>query len=79
MSNKTLIYLASLINDSDKLTVLEKDILLSRIKGKTLKKIGKKYKISAERVRQKEEIAVGKLKKKMYQMVLFNKSYRVNN
>ena len=78
MSNKTIIHFVSQIKNSEKLTLKEKDILLNRIKGKTLEKIGKKYGLTAERIRQKEEAALLKLKKKIYQMILFNKIEKNN-
>lgn len=73
MGNQTLAYFSSLIADSNKLNRKEKEILLKRVEGKHLRKIGKKYKISAERVRQIEEVAIKKLLKKIYQLMLFEK------
>ncbi|OGH11960.1 MAG: hypothetical protein A2857_05935 [Candidatus Levybacteria bacterium RIFCSPHIGHO2_01_FULL_36_15] len=72
-ANKTVGYLLSLIKSSDKLNAREKDILTGRIKGETLKKIGKRYEVTAERIRQKEEEAILKLKKNIYQLILFSK------
>lgn len=72
MGNKTLGYFISIINNaSDRLSSKEKDILIKRVKGKTLKKIGRKYKVTAERIRQLEEKALTKLLKKIYQLMLF--------
>lgn len=71
--NQTLIYFTSLIQDSEKLNKKEKDILIKRIRGRHLRKIGRKYKVSAERVRQIEETAIKKLLKKIYQLMLFEK------
>lgn len=73
MSNKTVIYFESLIKESNKLNQKEKEILIKRVEGKTLQEIGKKYKITAERVRQKEEKAIIKFMKKFYQLLLFEK------
>lgn len=73
MGNKTIGYFILLIEGSDKLNKKEKDILVKRVKGKTLKKISKKYKVSAERIRQIEEIAIIKFMKKIYQLLLFDK------
>lgn len=73
MGNKTVGYFIAIIESSDKLNKREKDILIKRTKGKTLKKIGRKYKITAERIRQIEEVAIAKLLKKIYQLMLFDK------
>lgn len=73
MRNKTVNYFKSLIEKSDKLKPKEKEILLKRLDGKTLERIGKKYKVSAERIRQIEEVALIKLMKKIYQLLLFEK------
>lgn len=73
MRNKTICYFKSLIEVSNKLNEKEKEILIRRAEGKTLKEIGKKYKITAERVRQKEEVAIIRFMKKFYQLLLFEK------
>lgn len=74
MGNKTIGYFILLIEGSDKLNKKEKDILVKRVKGKTLKKISKKYRVSAERIRQIEEIAIKKFLKKIYQLILFKET-----
>ena len=74
MRNKTVSHFISIINASNKIDEKEKEILIGRIKGETLDKIGKKYKITAERIRQKENIAIEKFIKKIYQLILFDKS-----
>ena len=73
MNNRTIAYFTSLIQKSDKLKDKEKVILLLRLRRKTLEKIGKKYKVSGERVRQIESVALMKLIKKIYQLVLFDR------
>ncbi|MFH1832596.1 MAG: sigma factor-like helix-turn-helix DNA-binding protein [Candidatus Levyibacteriota bacterium] len=73
MGNKTIGYFVSLIESSDKLNKKEKDILVKRVKGKILEKIGKKYRLSAERIRQIEKVALIKFMKKIYQLLLFDK------
>lgn len=73
MGNQTIKYFVSIIQNSKRLSAKEKDILTKRAKGKTLLKIGKKYKITAERIRQIEEKAIIKLLKKIYQLMLFDK------
>ncbi|MDP2649629.1 MAG: sigma factor-like helix-turn-helix DNA-binding protein [bacterium] len=71
MRNKTIAHFKSIIENSSKLNNKEKDILIKRIEGNTLETIGKKYKISAERVRQKEEVAIIKFVRKICQLLLF--------
>lgn len=71
MGNQTIHYFKQIIERSDKLNKKEKEILIKRIRGKTLEEIGKKYKVTAERIRQIEEIAIKKFLKKIYQLVLF--------
>lgn len=71
MGNKTITYFISIIAESNKLNKREKDILIKRARGKTLKKIGKKYKLTAERIRQIEAVAIVKFLKKIYQLMLF--------
>lgn len=73
MGNKTIGHFVSIITESNKLNKREKEILIKRTKGKTLKKIGRKYKITAERIRQIEEVAIAKLLKKIHQLMLFDK------
>ncbi|RJQ28026.1 hypothetical protein C4577_00150 [Candidatus Parcubacteria bacterium] len=74
MRNQTVEYLVSTINKSDKLSEKEKEVLTKRARGDTLEKIGKRYRITAERVRQIEEAAIIKFMKKIYQLLLFEKS-----
>lgn len=73
MGNKTVGYFISIIAESNKLNKREKDILIKRARGKTLKKIGRKYKLTAERIRQIEAVAIVKFLKKIYQLMLFDK------
>lgn len=73
MGNKTIGYFISIIQSSSRITDKEKDILIKRVKGIHLRKIGRKYKITAERIRQIEEKAIEKLLKKIYQLMLFEK------
>ncbi|GEM_PF-2030321 len=72
MGNQTILYFISLIKNSKELKRKEKDILIKRIKNNPLHKIGKKYKLSAERVRQIEERAIFKFLKKACQLMLFD-------
>lgn len=72
MSSQTLRYFNSIINNAKELNRKEKDILIKRLKDTTLEKIGKKYKVSGERVRQIEENAIAKFIKKMIQLMLFD-------
>jgi len=72
MGNQTIKYSVSLIKNSKELKRKEKDILIRRLKNVTLEKIGKKYKVSAERVRQIEKKSLKKFIAKMCQLMLFD-------
>ncbi|MDP3941469.1 MAG: sigma factor-like helix-turn-helix DNA-binding protein [bacterium] len=72
MANQTLRYFASLLRDSHELNAKEKDILLRRLKNQKLRKIGRKYKVTAERIRQIEEHALQKFTKKILQLLLLD-------
>lgn len=72
MSSQTISYFTSMIQGSKELTKKEKEILISRLKEKELKKIGRKYKVTAERIRQIEEKALQKFIDKMCQLLLFD-------
>lgn len=72
MSSQTVRYFASLVKEEKILTKKEKDVLTKRLKNDTLEKVGKKYKVSAERVRQIEEKALKKFVAKMCQLMLFD-------
>lgn len=70
MANQTIRYFSSLLRESHELNAKEKDILHRRLKNQHLKKIGRKYKVTAERIRQIEEHALGKFTKKVLQLLL---------
>ncbi len=72
MSTQTAKYFISIIKNAKELSKKEKDILIRRLKETTLRKIGKKYKVSDERIRQIEEKALEKFIKKMCQLMLFD-------
>lgn len=72
MGNQTIEYFISIVQNSKELTKKEKDILIKRLKDKTLEKIGKKYKVSGERIRQIEEKALLKFIAKICQLNLFD-------
>lgn len=72
MSNRTVSYFISIVKNSKELTKKEKEILTKRLQDKTLEKIGKKYKVTAERVRQIEEKALIKFIAKICQLNLFD-------
>lgn len=74
MRNKTVSHFISIINASNKLNAKEKEILKDRVAGKTLEEIGRRFKVTAERIRQKENTAIEKFMKKIYQLILFEKS-----
>jgi DNA-directed RNA polymerase sigma subunit (sigma70/sigma32) len=72
MPNQTVAYFVSVINKSPRLKRKEKEILVNRLKGKTLKKISKKHRVSGERIRQIEKIGLNKFKILIYQPALFS-------
>jgi len=72
MGNQTIKYFVSLIRNAKELKKKEKDILIKRLKNVTLENIGKKYKVTAERVRQIEEKSLKKFIDKMCQLMLFD-------
>lgn len=72
MSNQTIWYFTSLIKRSNQFTRKEKEILMYRLKHKKLEKIGKKYRLTAERIRQIEEKALEKFEKQILQLRLFD-------
>ncbi|MCX6730938.1 MAG: hypothetical protein NTZ55_03750 [Candidatus Roizmanbacteria bacterium] len=71
MSNRTLIYFTEFVKKTHRLKPKEADVLSLRLKGKKLKLIGKKYKVSYERIRQIEKESLIKLATKTYQEKLF--------
>jgi len=72
MTSKSREYFTSLIVNSKNLNKKEKDILVRRLRGSTLAWIGRRYKLTAERIRQIEEGALIKLGKKISQLLLFD-------
>lgn len=71
MANQTLSYFVNFIINSRKLDPKEEDILVKRLRKKNLREIGKKYKLTYERIRQIESQALKKLKSKISQGKLF--------
>jgi DNA-directed RNA polymerase sigma subunit (sigma70/sigma32) len=71
MSNRTLIYFIDFVKKTHRLKPKEADILTLRLKRIKLKSIGKKYKVSYERIRQIEKESLIKLNNKSYQEKLF--------
>lgn len=71
MPNRTLGYFVDFITHSRRLSPKEEDILVKRLKRKKLRQIGRKYKVSHERIRQIEKIALHKLASKISQEKLF--------
>lgn len=72
MSNRTVEYFISIVQSSKELTKKEKEVLVKRLKDRTLEKIGKRYKVSGERIRQIEERALLKFLQKICQLNLFD-------
>jgi DNA-directed RNA polymerase sigma subunit (sigma70/sigma32) len=72
MSSQTAKYFITIIKNAKELDKKEKDILIKRLKDATLKTIGKKYKVSAERIRQIEQKSLQKFITKMCQLMLFD-------
>lgn len=71
IANQTVKHFISFINKFSLLNEKERLILRQRLEEKTLKKIGRKFKVSAERIRQIEQVAIAKLKQKYRQLALF--------
>jgi len=71
MPNQTVGYFINFIGCSKRLSPKEEDILIKRLRRKKLKTIGRKYKVTDERIRQIEQIALKKLSEKNYQEKLF--------
>ena len=72
MSSQTITYFISIIKNTKELTKKEKEILVQRLREKKLERIGRKYKVTGERVRQIEERALQKFIDKMCQLMLFD-------
>ncbi len=72
IANQTVRYFIKIVEASKELKRKEKDILIARLEEKTLLKIGKKYKLTAERIRQIEESAIAKIVAEIKQLLLFD-------
>ncbi|MBI4080244.1 MAG: hypothetical protein HY430_00565 [Candidatus Levybacteria bacterium] len=72
MGNQTFLYFSAFIQNAKELNKKEKEILLRRLQRKKLAKIGKHFKVSAERVRQIEERALHKINEKVIQLLLID-------
>ena len=71
MSNRTLLYFIDFVKKTHRLKSKEADVLIMRLKRIKLKSIGRKYKVSYERIRQIEKAALIKLDNESYQEKLF--------
>lgn len=71
MPNRTLGYFINLVRKTHKLSPKEANILILRLKRKKLKTIGRKYKVTYERIRQIEHDSLTKLEKQEFQERLF--------
>lgn len=71
MPNQTIGYFINFIIKSKRLSPKEEDILVKRLKRKKLKQIGRKHKVTYERIRQIEKKALKKLSSKTFQEKLF--------
>jgi len=72
VGNQTVRYFIKIIKEAKELNSKEKEILIARLQEKTLEKIGKKYKLSAERIRQIEEKAIDRFLDEVAQLFLFD-------
>lgn len=72
--NRTVDYFTTLINNSNRLSKKEKEILTGRANGVTLERLGKKFKVTGERIRQREDRAIAKLLRRFSQLLLFDRS-----
>ena len=75
VSNKTVIYFSSSLKNLAELSGREKDILVNRLKGQTLEKIGADFELSEARIRQIEKSAITKLRNKFKQLALFKANF----
>lgn len=74
MSTKTITHFTTIIKKSNFFNKKERYILIKRARGQTLKKIGRRYKLTAERIRQIEEAALKKFTKRILQLNLFRET-----
>jgi DNA-directed RNA polymerase sigma subunit (sigma70/sigma32) len=72
MSSLTVHYFISVIKHSPELSPKEKEILINRLRHKTLKKLGRKSHVTGERIWQIEKSALKKFTKKINQLFLFS-------
>lgn len=72
MSSQTEDYFISFIQNAKELSGKEKEILIKRLRAQRLKRIGRKYKVTAERIRQIEKKALAKFGKKITQLLLLD-------
>lgn len=72
MSSQTIEYFISIIKRAKELSGKEKAILVKRLQKQKLEKVGRKYKVTGERIRQIEKEALLKFEKKMIQLMLFD-------
>lgn len=72
MPNQTVVYFTSVIKRSKECTEKEKKILIYRMKRVKLEKIGKRFKVSGERIRQIEKETLEKFEKAIIQLRLFD-------
>jgi len=72
MTSQSLGYFIEFIDHLKELDKKEKDILIRRLKKQTLNQIGKKYRLTGERVRQIENQALKKLKTTICQLRLLD-------
>ena len=71
-ANRTLRYFTAHIKKLPHLTSREKEVLVKRLRARTLEGIGKKFNLTEGRVRQIEKKAIAKIRSKNYQQILFN-------
>lgn len=72
MSSQTFAYFKSVVQHSKELNRREKEIVLRRLEKKPLHRIGRKYKLTGERIRQIEKGALCKFIKKTCQLILID-------
>ncbi|KKR10987.1 MAG: hypothetical protein UT39_C0012G0009 [Candidatus Woesebacteria bacterium GW2011_GWA1_39_21] len=73
-SNRTLKYFSFFVKKIPALSGKEREVLLKRLRKKTLTSIGKNYGVTEGRIRQIERTALLKIKSKSHQLALFRKS-----
>jgi DNA-binding CsgD family transcriptional regulator len=72
--NRTLRYFSFFVKKIPDLSGKERQVLLGRLRKKTLETIGKSFGLTEGRIRQVEKTAIKKIKSNSHQLALFKKN-----